>query len=74
MARIAIGGIQHETNTFASSRATFEEFVHADAWPGLSRGGALSDSVRGINIPIAGFIDQSTADRHQLKPLLWTDR
>lgn len=71
MARIAIGGIQHETNTFASSRATFEEFVHADAWPGLSRGGALLDSVRGINIPIAGFIDQSTADRHQLKPLLW---
>ena len=26
MARIAIGGFQHETNTFAPSKATFEDF------------------------------------------------
>lgn len=71
MARFAIGGVQHETNTFAGSRATFEEFVHADAWPGLSRGAALLESVRGINLPIAGFIEQALADHHQLKPLLW---
>ena len=71
MSRIAIGGVQHETNTFASSRATFEEFVHADAWPGLARGGALIESVRGINLPIAGFVAQAQADRHELRPLLW---
>jgi microcystin degradation protein MlrC len=71
MARIAIGGVQHETNTFAPSRATFEEFVHADAWPGLSRGAALIESVRGINLPITGFIEQSLHDGHELKPLLW---
>ena len=71
MARIAVGGVQHETNTFASSRAAFEEFVHADAWPGLSRGAALIESVRGINLPIAGFIEQAAQDRHELKPLLW---
>jgi microcystin degradation protein MlrC len=71
MARIAIGGVQHETNTFASSRATFEEFVHADAWPGLSRGAALIDSVRGINLPIAGFVERALHDGHELKPLLW---
>jgi microcystin degradation protein MlrC len=71
MARIAVGGVQHETNTFASTRATFEEFVHADAWPGLSRGAALIDSVRGINLPIAGFVEQAAQDGHELKPLLW---
>jgi len=71
MARIAVGGVQHETNTFASSRAAFEEFVHADAWPGLSRGAALIESVRGINLPIAGFIEQAAQDGHELKPLLW---
>ena len=71
MTRIAIGGVQHETNTFAASRATFEEFVHADAWPGMVRGRALLDSVQGINLPIAGFLAQAQADRHELAPLLW---
>ena len=69
--KIAIGGVQHETNTFADSRATFEEFVHADAWPGMARGRALLDSVAGINLPIAGFVAQAQAERHELKPLVW---
>ena len=71
MSRIAIGGVQHETNTFAASRATFEDFVHADAWPGLCRGGALIEVTRGINLPISGFIDQARSDGHVLKPLVW---
>jgi microcystin degradation protein MlrC len=71
MTRIAIGGVQHETNTFAGSRATFEEFVHADAWPGMARGRALIDSVAGINLPIAGFVAQAQADGHELAPLMW---
>jgi microcystin degradation protein MlrC len=69
--RIAVGGVQHETNTFASSRATFEEFVHADAWPGMSRGRALLDTVAGINLPIAGFIARAQAEGHELAPLMW---
>ena len=69
--KIAIGGVQHETNTFADSRATFEEFVHADAWPGMARGRALLDSVAGINLPIAGFVAQAQAEGHELRPLMW---
>lgn len=69
--RIAIGGIQHETNTFAATRAAFEDFVRADAWPGLTRGAALFDAVAGINLPIAGFIEQALADGHELGPLSW---
>ena len=38
MARIAVGGFQHETNTFAPQQATWDEFVRADAWPPLLRG------------------------------------
>ncbi|HWD57418.1 MAG TPA: M81 family metallopeptidase, partial [Stellaceae bacterium] len=38
MARIAVGGFQHETNTFAPLRATWEDFARADAWPGYVRG------------------------------------
>jgi len=71
MSRIAIGGVQHETNTFAASRASFDDFVQADAWPGLCRGAALIEAVKGVNLPIAGFIDQARADGHALKPLVW---
>jgi microcystin degradation protein MlrC len=38
MARIAVGGFQHETNTFAPHRAAWDDFARADAWPGFVRG------------------------------------
>lgn len=71
MLRIAVGGVQHETNTFATTRAGFAEFVAADAWPGLTRGPALIDAVRGINLPIAGFIEEAQRAGHELRPLSW---
>ena len=71
MGRIAIGGFQHETNTFASIGAGFSDFEMHDAWPGLTRGEDLFDAVAGINLPITGFIDTAKSDGHQLLPLLW---
>ena len=71
MARIAIGGFQHETNTFARARATFADFEKHDSWPGLTRGPALIDAVAGFNdIPINCFI-AAAADRHELVALSW---
>jgi microcystin degradation protein MlrC len=49
MGRIAVGGIQHETNTFSPVKATYDDFVAPDAWPGLTRGGALFDAIAGVN-------------------------
>lgn len=71
MLRIAVGGVQHETNTFAATRATFADFVAADAWPGLTRGAGLIDAVRGINLPIAGFVAEAERAGHDLRPLVW---
>ncbi|HEV7633053.1 MAG TPA: M81 family metallopeptidase [Steroidobacteraceae bacterium] len=71
MARIAVAGIQHETNTFADSRADLAAFLEADAWPGLVRGADLPAAVEGVNLPAAGFIAAARALRHQLVPLLW---
>ena len=71
MARIAVGGFQHETNTFSPTRATFEEFEKYDGWPGLTRGEAVFDAVAGINLPLEGFIQAAKADGHELVPLLW---
>lgn len=69
--RIAVGGFQHETNTFAANPATLADFVAPDAWPGLVRGPALFDAVRDINLPAAGFIAEARAARHDLVPLTW---
>ncbi|MGD9536284.1 MAG: M81 family metallopeptidase [Alphaproteobacteria bacterium] len=71
MARIAVAGFQHETNTFAPTRADYDAFARPDAWPGLSRGPALIEAVAGINLPAAGFIEAARADGHVIEPVLW---
>jgi microcystin degradation protein MlrC len=68
---IAVGGFQHETNTFAPTAATFADFEAPDAWPGLTRGPELFDAVRGINLPAAGFIEEARSAGHTLLPLTW---
>ena len=69
--RIAVGGFQHETNTFAPQRATWDDFARADAWPGYVRGGELFDAVAGYNIPIAGAVETLRGLGHELVPLSW---
>jgi len=71
MTRIAVGGFQHETNTFAPLPATFADFEAADAWPGLVRGGELLEVVAGINLPAAGFIAEARSAACELAPLAW---
>lgn len=56
MARIAVGGFQHETNTFAPLMASWADFERADAWPPFVRGPQLIEAVEGFNIPIAGAV------------------
>ena len=65
--RIAIGGFQHETNTFAPSKAGFDDFLRGGGWPGLLRGGAILETMVTRNIPIAGFIAQMQGTRNQLE-------
>ena len=67
--RIAVGGFMHETNTFCSLRATFDEFERQDVWPGLTRGAPLLTAVADMNMGLAGYVRNAT--QHQLTPLLW---
>jgi microcystin degradation protein MlrC len=71
MARIAIGGVQHETNTFSPLPASLADFEAPDAWPGLTRGGAMLEAVAGINLPAAGFVQEARSLHHELVPLTW---
>ncbi|HEX3884028.1 MAG TPA: M81 family metallopeptidase, partial [Stellaceae bacterium] len=71
MPRIAVGGFQHETNTFAPQRASWEDFERADAWPGFVRGAELIEAVEGFNLGIAGAVKTLTGLGHELVPLCW---
>ena len=71
MARIAVGGFQHETNTFAPLKASWADFDRADAWPPFVRGPGLIEAVEGFNIPIAGAVPALQALGHELVPLCW---
>jgi microcystin degradation protein MlrC len=69
MARIAVGGFQHETNTFAPLKASWADFERADAWPPFVRGPGLIEAIEGFNIPIAGAVPALQALGHELVPL-----
>jgi len=68
--RIAIGGFQHETNTFAPSRATYERFVQGGGWPPVSVGEEIFERFRDQNIPISGFMAE-IGGRYALVPTAW---
>jgi microcystin degradation protein MlrC len=68
---IAVGGMQHETNTFAPHRAPFAAFERPDSWPGLTAGEALFETMAGLNIPLSGFIERAVLVGHKLLPLCW---
>jgi microcystin degradation protein MlrC len=71
MARIIIGGFQHETNTFAPSKAKLEAFTSPGSWPALVTGAPLFPAVKGINISVAGFIEEARRLGHELVPTSW---
>jgi len=71
MARIAVGGIQHETNVFGPYKAKYEIFAVRDEWPPLCRGERMLDEVGGMNLPVTGAIDRLRALGHEIVPLLW---
>jgi len=66
--RILIAGFQHETNTFAPSKAAYENFIRGEGFPALCRGNDIF-KLRDVNIPIGGFIQHM--EHHELIPVIW---
>ncbi len=69
--RVLIAGFQHETNTFAPSKADWAAFNRGDGFPAFSSGAAMQQKMMGVNIPIAGFIEYAQAQGWGLKPSAW---
>jgi len=61
MPRIAVGGFLHETNTFAPTKATYDDFVHGGGWPAMAQGADVLRVMRNINIGLAGFVEAAEA-------------
>jgi len=71
MPRILIAGFQHETNTFAPSRADWAAFTRGDCFPPFVRGAALLQQLGGLNLPAGGFIDAARGRGWTLLPSAW---
>ena len=71
MARIAIGGFQHETNCFVEPKTDFAYFAAHRDRPPLVYGADVVKWLSGTSFAIAGFM-ADMASRHELVPLLWT--
>jgi len=69
--RIAIGGMRHETNTFAPTRADYDAFSVRSAEPSPLEGQALLTRLQGANIPVQGALDTLQALGHTCVPLVW---
>ena len=71
MSVIAVGGFQHETNTFAPSKADYAAFEQGGGWPPLTYGADIAPRVADANIPAAGAIAALHALGHKTIGLVW---
>jgi microcystin degradation protein MlrC len=71
MARLAIGGFQHETNCFVPGVTDFEYFAEHRDRPPLCRGNEIFDWLPGAGMGLSGFLD-AIDKKHELVPLVWT--
>jgi microcystin degradation protein MlrC len=70
MTRIAVGGFLHETNTFAPTKATYDDFVHGGGWPSMAHGADVLKVMRKINVGLAGFVEAAEANGWKLIPTI----
>src|ERR1039458_6614198 len=70
MTRIAVGGFLHETNTFAPTKARYDDFVHGGGWPAMAQGRDVLKVMRNINVGLAGFVEQAEANGWGLVPTI----
>lgn len=69
--RIAIGGFQHESHSFAPLPTGWREFLKPGGFPGLQRPATLVETLRPTSVPCAGAIEVLEAAGATLVPLTW---
>ncbi|MEM0934375.1 MAG: M81 family metallopeptidase [Pseudomonadota bacterium] len=69
--RIAIAGLQHETNTFAEGITGLGAFEVPGGWPPLCRGVDMRAELSGTSVPMAGALAEFDQRGIEVVPLLW---
>jgi microcystin degradation protein MlrC len=69
--RILIAGFQHETNTFAPTRADWAAFQRGETFPAYVHGAAMIERFADANIPVGGFIQAARQRGWTLLPSCW---
>ncbi len=69
--RIAIGGFQHESHSFAPLPTGWEEFRRPGGFPHLQRPDTLVASLRPTSLPTAGAIEVAEQAGVETVPLTW---
>lgn len=71
--RILLAGFNHETNTFADSRADDAAFAHGGGFPGFCTGADVRTALNPeVNLAGAGFLLAAQAAGDEVETLLWT--
>jgi microcystin degradation protein MlrC len=69
--RILVAGFQHETNTFAPSKADWAAFESGAGYPAASRGAAMLERLAPSSLPMGGFIRDARERGWTLLPSMW---
>jgi microcystin degradation protein MlrC len=70
--RIAVGGILHETNTFADGLTELAAFKIPGTFPGFLQGQEVLTALRGLGMCVGGYIAEAERLGMDLVPLIWT--
>ena len=71
MARIAVGGFHHETNSFMPTKTDFAYFQSHRDRPPLVRGPDVVKWLTNTSFGLSGFLEKMSG-KHEIVPLLWT--
>ena len=69
--RIAIGGFQHESHSFAPLPTGWQEFLKPGGFPPLQRPATLVEALRPTSVPTAGAIAVLEEAGAEIAPLVW---
>ncbi len=69
--RIAIGGFQHESHSFAPLPTGWREFLQPGGFPPLQRPATLVETLRSTSVPCAGAIAVAEENGIEIAPLTW---
>ena len=68
---IFVAGFQHETNTFAPTKADWAAFESGSAFPAFSHGDAMLERLGPTSMPMGGFIREARRRNWTLQPSAW---